>query len=282
MVTLRRFGAAGPELPTIGQGTWNMEQGDRRQVVAALQRGLELGMNHIDTAEMYGSGAVEAIVGEAIRGRREQLYLVSKVMPHNASRRGTVAACERSLELLGTDYLDLYLLHWRGPHPLAETFAAFETLIERGAIRAFGVSNFTADDIDEAVSVAGAGRIACNQVCYYLGARTIEHFVVPRCAELGIAVVGYSPFGSGAFPAPNTRGGKVLAEVAAGHGCSARQVALAFLLRHPATFTIPKAARIEHVEDNAAAASLSLDDSDVDAIAAAFPLGRPRHDVPII
>ena len=156
------FGPTGRRVPVIGQGSWYIESGDRRQAVAALQRGIERGMTHIDTAEMYGDGAAEQLVGEAIAGRRDAVFLVSKVLPHNASRQGTVAACERSLRALGTDRLDVYLLHWRGPHPLAETFAAFERLQQDGKIRAWGVSNFDVDDLDEALAVAGPGRIACN------------------------------------------------------------------------------------------------------------------------
>lgn len=272
------FGPTGRRVPVIGQGSWYIESGDRRQAVAALQRGIEQGMTHIDTAEMYGDGAAESVVGEAIAGRRDAVFLVSKVLPHNASRQGTVAACERSLRALGTDRLDVYLLHWRGPHPLAETFAAFERLQQDGKIRAWGVSNFDVDDLDEALAVAGPGRIACNQVLYHLGERAIEHAVIPWCRQHGVAVVAYSPFGHDAFPKATSPGGRVLAEVAAAHGATARQVALAFLLRQPGVFTIPKASRAAHTEDNAGAGALVLSAADITRIDAAFPRGtRPDH-----
>lgn len=272
------FGPTGRRVPVIGQGSWYIESGDRRQAVAALQRGIEQGMTHIDTAEMYGDGAAESVVGEAIAGRRDAVFLVSKVLPHNASRQGTVAACERSLRALGTDRLDVYLLHWRGPHPLAETFGAFERLQQDGKIRAWGVSNFDVDDLDEALAVAGPGRIACNQVLYHLGERAIEHAVIPWCRQHGVAVVAYSPFGHDAFPKATSPGGRVLAEVAAAHGATARQVALAFLLRQPGVFTIPKASRAAHTEDNAGAGALVLSAADITRIDAAFPRGtRPDH-----
>ena len=272
------FGPTGRRVPVIGQGSWYIESGDRRQAVAALQRGIERGMTHIDTAEMYGDGAAEQLVGEAIAGRRDAVFLVSKVLPHNASRQGTVAACERSLRALGTDRLDVYLLHWRGPHPLAETFAAFERLQQDGKIRAWGVSNFDVDDLDEALAVAGPGRIACNQVLYHLGERAIEHAVIPWCRQHGVAVVAYSPFGHDAFPKATSPGGRVLAEVAAAHGATARQVALAFLLRQPGVFTIPKASRAAHTEDNAGAGALVLSAADITRIDTAFPRGtRPDH-----
>jgi diketogulonate reductase-like aldo/keto reductase len=281
-VKQRVLGPTKAAIPVIGQGTWNMERDDRGAAIAALQRGIDAGMTHIDTAEMYGAGAVEALVGEALRGRREQVYLVSKVLPSNGSRRGTIAACKRSLRYLRTDYLDLYLLHWPGRYPLEETFAGFDALLEEGLIRAFGISNFTADEVDAAVAVAGAGRIACNQVCYHLRARTIEHFVIPRCQEHGIAVVGYSPFGSGEFPGPRSAGGRALAEVAAAHGATPYQIALAFLTRFESCFTIPKTSHAERAAENAAAGDLELTEQQIAALEQAFPLGPPRHDVPII
>ena len=206
---------------------------DRREAVAALRRGLDLGMNHIDTAEMYGDGAAEAVVGEAIAGRRDEVFLVSKVLPHNASRAGSLAACDRSLRHLKTDRLDCYLLHWRGRHPLAETIGAFAELMRAGKILAWGVSNFDTDDLAEAQAaakaVAGAGAIACNQVLYHLGERHIEHAVTPWCETHGVAVTGYSPFGHDDFPQPRSAGGRVLAEIAREQGATPRQVALAFL-----------------------------------------------------
>lgn len=272
----RSFGAGGAEVPAIGQGTWHIEQADRRTAVAALRRGLDLGLTHIDTAEMYGSGRAEEVVAEAIAGRRDEVFLVSKVLPSNASRKGAVAACEKSLKRLGTDRLDCYLLHWRGGHPLAETFAAFEELREAGKIRSWGVSNFDADDLDEALGLVGPSRIACNQVLYHLSERAIEHAVLPWCERHGVALVGYSPFGSGSFPSPAGPGGRALAEVAAAHGATPRQVALAFLTRRPSLLTIPKSANPKHVEENAGATDLRLASADVDKLDRAFPLGRRR------
>lgn len=282
MMRLHDFGPTGQRVPVIGQGSWFIESGNRRQAVAALQRGIERGMTHIDTAEMYGEGAAEQLVGEAIAGRRDAVFLVSKVLPHNASRQGTVAACERSLRALGTDHLDGYLLHWRGPHPLAETFAAFERLQQQGKIRAWGVSNFDVDDLEEALAMAGPGRIACNQVLYHLGERAIEHAVTPWCQQHGVAVVAYSPFGHGEFPKPASPGGRVLADVAAAHHATARQVALAFLVRQPGVFTIPKAASAAHAEDNAGAGGLQLSDAEIARIDAAFPRGPRPGCLPMI
>src|SRR5262245_43176899 len=202
----RRFGATSPHVPTIGQGTWGIETDDRSSAVAALRRGLDLGMTHIDTAEMYGDGVVEEMVGEAIAGRREDVFLVSKVLPAHASRRGTVTACEASLARLRTDRLDCYLLHWRGRHPLEDTVAAFEQLRAQGKIRSWGVSNFDVRDLEETWTLAGGRRLACNQVLYHLQQRAIEHRVLPWCEEYGVAVVAYSPFGSGRFPGARTGG----------------------------------------------------------------------------
>ncbi len=218
----RPFGPSGQPVTIIGQGSWYIDEADRAQAVAALQAGLDAGMNHIDTAEMYGSGAAEAIVGEAIRGRREQVFLVSKVLPSNASRRGTVAACERSLKALGTDHLDAYLLHWRGSVPLEETFRALEDLQAAGKIRAFGVSNFDVDDLEEALGILGPGKLACNQVLYHLQERAIEHAVIPWCQQHQVAVVAYSPFGHGEFPEPDSRGGRALAAIAQAHEATSR------------------------------------------------------------
>ena len=276
------FGPTGRRVPVIGQGSWFIESGDRRQAVAALQRGIERGMTHIDTAEMYGDGAAEQLVGEAIAGRRDAVFLVSKVLPHHASRQGTVAACERSLRALGTDHLDVYLLHWRGPHPLAETFAAFERLRQDGKIGAWGVSNFDVDDLDEALAVAGPGRIACNQVLCHLGERAIEHAVTPWCRRHGVAVVAYSPFGHGEFPRATSPGGRVLADIAVAHHATPRQVALTFLVRQPGVFTIPKAASAVHAEDNAGAGALVLSEDETARIDAAFPRGPQPDCLPMI
>lgn len=270
----RRFGPTGVDVPVIGQGTWYLEQSPRAAGVAALRRGLDLGLSHIDTAELYGSGAAEEIVGEAIAGRRDAVFLVSKVMPQNASRTGTIAACEASLARLGTDRLDCYLLHWRGRHRLEETIAAFEQLTADGKILSWGLSNFDEPHLEAARRIAGEGRIACNQVLYHLQERGIEHRVIPWCAAHGVAVVGYSPFGSGDFPGAETDGGQALAEIAGAHGATPRQVALAFLTRHPSLFAIPKAATVPHVEENAGAAGLTLTAAEIATVDRAFPLGR--------
>ncbi|HEY3908339.1 MAG TPA: aldo/keto reductase [Stellaceae bacterium] len=272
----RWFGPTGREVAVIGMGTWYFEQAHRPTAVAALRRGLDLGMNHIDTAEMYGSGVAEEIVGEAIAGRRDEVFLVSKVLPHNASRAGTRAACERSLSRLRTERLDCYLLHSRGPHPLAETIAAFEELRREGKILSWGVSNFDVGDLDEALGIAGAGRIACNQVLYHLLERSIEHALIPWCERHDVAVVAYSPFGHSRFPDVQTSGGRVLAEIAAAHRATPRQVALAFLARRISVFAIPKSANVEHNEENAGAGDLPLSAEEISRIDAVFPLGR-RH-----
>src|ERR1700728_2919166 len=185
----KKLGTTGHDVSVIGQGTWYIDHGDRKQAVAALRRGIDLGMTHIDTAEMYGDA--ELVIAEAIAGRRDETYLVSKVLPSNASRRGTIAACERSLKRLQTDRLDCYLLHWRGSYPLAETVAAFERLIADGKILSWGVSNFDVDDLDEIRQIAGADQLACNQVLYHLRERAIENAVIPWCEANGVAVVAY-------------------------------------------------------------------------------------------
>jgi len=272
----RPFGPTQRTVAVIGQGTWQLAGRSWAPAIAALRRGLELGMTHIDTAEMYGRA--EELIREAIAGRRDEVFLVSKVLPENASRRGTRLACERTLARLGTDHVDVYLLHWRGREPLEETLAAFEQLASEGKIRSWGVSNFDVTDLEEAVKIAGAGRIACNQVLYHLKQRGIEHDVLPWCEAHGVALVGYSPFGHDDFPGPRTAGGRVLAEIAAAQGATPRQVALAFLVRRPALFTIPKAGRAEHAAENARAGSLALSDAELARIDAAFPRGaRPRE-----
>jgi len=275
-----KFGSTGREVSAIGQGTWYIDQGNRKTAVAALQRGIDLGMTHIDTAEMYGDA--ELVVAEAIAGRRDEVFLVSKVLPSNASRRGTVAACERSLARLKTDRLDCYLLHWRGSYPLADTVAAFGQLMEAGKIRSWGVSNFDADDLDEMLEVAGEGKIACNQVLYHLHQRAIEHAVIPCCVKHGVAVVAYSPFGHDDFPSPRSKGGEVLETLAKRHGASPRQVALSFLTREPQVFAIPKAASAEHAADNAAAGELALGTDELALLDKAFPRGAKPRSLPMI
>jgi diketogulonate reductase-like aldo/keto reductase len=270
------FGATGIELPVIGQGTWDMpESGARaREAQRAIQRGVELGMTHIDTAEMYGSGRVEELLGDAIRGiPRERLFIASKVLPSNASYRGTLTAIERSLARLRCEYLDLYLLHWPGSHPLEETMRALETLVEQGKTRFVGVSNFDAGEMIEAASYLRKTPLACNQVLYHLGERGIENAVLPAARDRGIAIVAYTPFGRGEFLRTSPRR-EALASIARKHGATPHQVALAFVTRDPGMFAIPKAARVEHVEENAAAGDLTLDASDLATIDSVFPRGE--------
>jgi diketogulonate reductase-like aldo/keto reductase len=280
IVREQKFGQGGPRVSVIGQGTWYIDRGDRRRAVAALRRGVDLGMTHIDTAEMYGDA--ELVIADAVAGQRDKVFLVSKVLPSNASRRGTITACERSLKRLNTDRLDCYLLHWRGSYPLAETVAAFEQLVSSGKIRSWGVSNFDADDLDELLAVAGEGKIACNQVLYHLKERAIEHAVIPWCEEHGVAVVAYSPFGHNDFPQPRSKAGEVLQPIAETHGVSPRQVALAFLTREPCVFAIPKAATPEHAAENAAAGDLVLSDEEIAGIDKAFPRGPKPRSLPML
>ena len=275
----QKFGG-GPDVPVIGQGTWYIDRGDRKAAVAALRCGIELGMTHIDTAEMYGDA--ELVVAEAIAGKRDATFLASKVLPSNASRRGTVTACERSLKRLNTDRLDCYLLHWRGSFPLEETVAAFEELVAAGKIRSWGVSNFDTDDLDELLAVAGEGKIACNQVLYHLQERAIEHAVIPWCEAHGVAVVAYSPFGHDDFPSARSNAGEVLQTIAGAHHASPRQVALGFLTRNPAVFAIPKAGSVDHAADNAAAGDLTLSESDIAALDKAFPRGPKPRSLPML
>jgi diketogulonate reductase-like aldo/keto reductase len=276
----KSFGRTGQQVSVIGQGTWYIDHGDRASAVTALRKGLYLGMAHIDTAEMYGDA--ELVVAEAIAGRRDEVFLVSKVLPGNASRRGTVQACDRSLKRLKTDRLDCYLLHWRGQYPLEETAAAFEELVSAGKILSWGVSNFDASDLAEMVDAAGEGRIACNQVLYHLNERAIEHSVIPWCEAHGVAVVAYSPFGHDDFPAARSAGGKVLQEIASRRGVTPRQVALSFLARWPSVFAIPKASSPAHAAENADAGDVDLTESDISALDKAFALGREPRSLPMI
>jgi diketogulonate reductase-like aldo/keto reductase len=274
------FGSAGPNVSVIGQGTWYLDRGDRKRAVTALRRGIELGMTHIDTAEMYGDA--ELVIAEAIEGRRDGLFLVSKVLPGNASRRGTIAACERSLKRLKTDRLDCYLLHWRGSYPLQETAAAFDELKRAGKIRAWGVSNFDTDDLDEMLEVAGEGSIACNQVLYHLQERAIEHAVIPWCEAHGVAVVAYSPFGHHDFPKPDSDGGRVLQKIAEAHNATPRQIALGFLTRETTVFAIPKASTAEHAAENAAAGDLALERGEIAALDKAFARRAKPRGLPML
>jgi diketogulonate reductase-like aldo/keto reductase len=274
------FGPTNRPVAVTGQGTWNIDTGDRALAAAALRAGIDLGMTHIDTAEMYGDA--ELVVADAISGRRDDVFLVSKVLPQNASRKGTIAACERSLRRLGTDRLDCYLLHWRGPIPLQETFAAFEQLSETGKILSWGVSNFDTTDLDDALTAAGPGLIACNQVLYHLQERAIEHSIMPWCEQHGVSVVGYAPFGHGDFPDAASRGGRVLSQIAHAHRATPRQVALAFLSRRASLFTIPKASNPKHTRENAGAGDVCLTPAEIDAIDAACPRGPRPRSLPMI
>jgi diketogulonate reductase-like aldo/keto reductase len=278
----RDFGSTRRQVAVIGQGTWYDENQDPASAIASLRLGLDRGMKHIDTAEMYGSGAAETLVGQAIAGRRDEVFLVSKVLPQNAGRQTTIKACEKSLLRLKTNRLDCYLLHWRGRHPLEETVAAFEQLRDEGKILSWGVSNFDVDDLEEVWSIAGEGLPACNQVLYHLQERAIEHAVIPWCQKHKVAVVGYSPLGHGAFPAPHSQGGRVLHEIAELQHATPRQVALQFLVRCPGLFTIPKASTPEHAAENAGAGDFQLSAADVARIDKAFPLGPRPARLPML
>lgn len=269
MIPLRRFGSTGVDVPVIGQGTWQLR--DMAAAEEALRVGLDLGLTHVDTAELYTGS--EAVVGRAIEGRRDEVFLVSKVLPRNASFAGTIEHCEASLARLGTDRLDVYLQHWTtGQFPVSETMRAMGELIDRGSIRFAGVSNFDVDELEEAKSALGKHRLACNQVLYHLEARGIESDVLPWCKKNGVAVVGYSPFGStNGFPSPRSKGGAALAAVAEKLGKSPRQVALAFLTRDESVFAIPKAEKVAHVRDNAGGA-FDLPEWAVAELDGAFPM----------
>jgi diketogulonate reductase-like aldo/keto reductase len=278
----RPFGCAKRSAPVIGQGTWYGDDDDRDAAIAALRHGMDLGMTHIDTAEMYLEGTAEKWVAEAIVGRRNEVFLVSKVLPSNASRRGTVAACERSLARLGTDRLDCYLLHWRGSHPLDKTVAAFEQLKEEGKILSWGVSNFDDRDLMQIKQMVGGSGPVCNQVLYHVEERAIEYAVLPWCERNGAALVAYSPFGHGNFPDPQSPRGRILKQIAGDHGATPRQVALRFLLRNPAVFTIPKSSNPDHVAENAGAGDLRLSDAELEQIDQAFPRGPRPKELPML
>lgn len=280
----RKFGWTGVDVPIIGQGTW-MIDGDSEVESRALQTlrlGLDLGMNHIDTAEMYGEGHVEELVGEAIAGRRDEIFLVSKVLPSNASYDGTLKACEKSLKRLKTDWLDLYLLHWRGSYPLSETMRAMEKLVAEGLVKYIGVSNFDVEDLVEAEQVLQTEQIACNQVLYNLRDRGIEPRLLPYCSKKRIAVVGYAPFGHGNFPSPSSREGKLLIEIGRSHNRTPKQVALTYLTRHPSTFTIPKTTILERVKENSGGVGWQLTEDEVNMIDRAFPAPPPGTPLGVI
>ena len=278
----RRFGPTGRDVAVIGQGTWYLDSGNRTSAITAIRCGLDAGMNHIDTAELYGWGAVETMIGEAILGRRDEVFLVSKVVPQNASRSGTIAACNRSLARLKTDRLDAYLLHWPGEHPLEDTVAAFEELERQGKILSWGVSNFDVPDLVALQRIGGGDRLVCNQVLYHLEQRAVEHSVIPWCESHGVAIVAYSPFGHDRFPGPNTSGGRLLSRIASAHDATPRQVALRFLIRQPSVFAIPKASSPEHALENAGAGRLNLTEAELAAIDQAFPRGPRLRTLPMI
>ena len=266
-------------MPALGLGTWHMgEQAGRRAAeVAALRAGLDLGIRLIDTAEMYGEGGAERVVGEAIAGRRDGVFVVSKFYPHHAGRRKLVAACDGSLRQLGIDTIDLYLLHWRGPVPLDETVATLEELVRQGKIRRWGVSNFDVADLEELLAVPEGGNVAANQVLYNLAHRGIEFDLLGWCAAHGVRVMAYSPLDEGRLvrhPA--------LSEIGKRLGVPAARVALAWLLRHPDLVVIPKAASPDHVRDNLAAAELTLDPEALALIDRAFPPPRRKHPLEMI
>ncbi len=267
---------SGDQVAALGQGTWYM--GDRKtnaaQEIAALRLGIDLGMTLIDTAEMYADGGAEKVVAQAVAGRRDEVFVVSKVYPQNASRTGVPAACERSLKRLNTDRIDLYLLHWRGGHPLSETVAAFEKLKSEGKIRHWGVSNFDTTDMEELSRVPDGGNCAANQVLYHPDSRGIEYDLLPWCAKRHIAVMAYSPL---AHTTSRLLRSPALQAAAKRHDVTPARVAIAWGLRHPHVISIPKASNPAHVQDNAAAGDLVLTDQDLAEIDAAHrPPGRKQ------
>jgi diketogulonate reductase-like aldo/keto reductase len=269
------FGATGVRVPVVGQGTWDVpERGAAATEAArAIRRGIELGMTHVDTAEMYGAGGVEEFLGEALAGiPRERVFVTTKVLPSNASYRGTLDAAERSLQRLRMEYVDLYLLHWPSEYALEETMRALARLVTDGKTRFAGVSNFDAPEMLQAASYLGGIPLACNQVLYHLHERAVERRVVPAALERGIALVGYTPFGRGRFPRSDA-----LDRIAAKYDATPRQIILAFLTRFENAFAIPKASQVAHVEENAGAGDVRLEPQDVADIDAAFPIGDARE-----
>lgn len=259
----------GTEVPALGLGTWHMGETRRSAAaeVAALKLGIELGITLIDTAEMYGNGGAEEIVAQAIAGQRDKVFIVSKVYPHNASRTGVPAACERSLKRLGIDWLDLYLLHWRGSHPLTETVEAFEKLREAGKIRYWGVSNFDTNDMQELARLKHGGACATDQVLYNPDTRGIEFDLLPWCSDHAIPVMAYSPVGQGG----RLLRSPALAAVAKRHNATPAQIAIAWSLRDMHIISIPKASDLKHVRENAAAADIELTAEDLAEIDAGHP-----------
>lgn len=269
----------GDSVPVLGLGTWGMGEARTRgaDMVAALGLGLDLGMTLIDTAEIYGDGGAEEIVGQAIAGRREEVFLVSKVHPDNATRKGTVTACERSLKRLATDHLDLYLLHWRGGVPLAETLEALEMLRRGGKIRHWGVSNFDLDDLEELWRLPGGGEAKTDQVLYNLGRRGIEWDLLPALHRRRVPIMAYSPLEQGRLP-----GKRALAAIAERHGATPAQVAIAWLLHQKGVMVIPKAARPEHVRENRGALDLKLGAEDLAELDRAFPPPKRKQSLAML
>jgi diketogulonate reductase-like aldo/keto reductase len=267
---------SGQLIPILGMGTWQMGENalNRQSEIDALRHGLDLGLTLIDTAEMYGEGGAEEVIAHAIASRRAEVFLVSKVYPHNASKRGTITACERSLQRLKTDYLDLYLLHWRGEVPLVETLEALQTLQQSGKIRSYGVSNFDVEDMEEAIGLKDGKGIATNQVLYNLMRRGIEWNLLPWCRQQGIPIMAYSPIEQGRLL--NNRTLKMIAQQ---REVTAAQVAIAWLLHQENVIVIPKSSRIDHVEQNYAALNLKLSAEELAALDAAFP--PPTKLVPL-
>jgi diketogulonate reductase-like aldo/keto reductase len=277
----RPFGTGFPAVPIVGQGTWNvpLRGSARDEAIRALRAGVELGMVHIDTAEMYGDGGAETLIGEAIAGLpRERLFLVSKVLPYNASYDGTLKAAHASMQRMRVDYLDCYLLHWPGDIPIGETMRALEKLVTDGDIRSLGVSNFSVEDLRAAQATLEREKIACNQVLYHLGERSLEEHELPHCQAAGIALVAYTPFGRGGWQTGT--GAQELSRIAQAHGTSAHAVVLAFLTREELTFAIPKASTPAHVAENAAGGTLQLTPDEIAAIDRAFPVRRRRGGLP--
>ncbi len=268
----------------LGQGTWNMGEDPAHKAaeIRALQLGIDLGMTLIDTAEMYGEGGAEEVVGAAIAGRRDQVYVVSKVYPHNADRRGVAAACERSLRRLGTSQIDLYLLHWRGQVPLAETLDAFQRLREQGKIGDYGVSNFDVADMQEARALPGGAAIATNQVLYHLAERGIEWDLLPWARAQGMPLMAYSPLASSGQQRQRLLANPALGAVATRLAASPAQVALAWLLRQDGLIAIPKAVDAQHLRANRAALDLVLAPDDLAALEAAFPAPRSKQPLAMI
>jgi diketogulonate reductase-like aldo/keto reductase len=262
----------GETVPEIGLGTWQMERDDRRECVEALRRGVELGADLIDTAEMYGSGDVERIVSDAIDGLRDEVFLVTKVLPRNASREGTIEACRASLDRLGTDHVDLYLLHWSSPHPTEDTMAAFRDLLDEGLTRHVGVSNLSWGEFQRADEALGPERsLVTDQVLYWLGARNAENELLPNLAERDVPLMAYSPLGQGGIPEPGTEKRRVLEDIAKAHDATVPQVMLAWVTRHEHAFAIPKTSSVDHLEENLGAVDVDLTSADLDRIDEVYP-----------